>query len=286
MSLGRLIEINRYPVKSMMGESLETAMLSATGIPGDRAWTVRDEARGGICGAKRFATLMQCRARYIEEPPAGESALAEIELPTGERFRTDTADTGVRLSRFLDAPVTLWPLLPKEALDHYRRGAPVSGDLLEELRRIFVRTPEEPLPDLSAFPAELRQFESPPGTYFDAFPLLLLTRNALSELTRRAPGLQFDPRRFRPNLLIDAEGDTAFPERDWCGRRLRIGSAVMEVTLECPRCVMTTLPFAELPADRGIMRTLVRETDGKLGVYARPVTFGRIRCGDRIEWED
>lgn len=284
MRVGSLSALHRYPVKSMMGEPLIEASLTPTGIAGDRAWAVRDELRGGIRGAKHFAALMQCRARYLDTPPPpGGSAPAEIELPNGEVFATGSSAAAERLSRFLDSPVSLWPLLPRETLDHYRRGAPLQSDMLAELRRIFARTGDEPLPDLSALPAELRTYESPPGTYFDAFPLLLVTTQSLATLAGTAPGSAFDSRRFRPNLLIDAPSAQPFPERAWCGRRVRVGAALLEIKMECPRCVMTTLPFADLPRDPEIMRTLVREAGGNLGVYAVPIEAGAARIGDDVE---
>ena len=72
------------------------------------------------------------------------------------------------------------------------RMVPTHEDLESELRAIFGREAGEPLPDLSLFPPQLLEFESPPGTYFDAFPLLLLTSASLASMQERAPGSVFE----------------------------------------------------------------------------------------------
>jgi uncharacterized protein YcbX len=283
MQVGSVEELRRYPVKSMGGELLAEAELTAAGLPGDRAWAVRDEVRGGIRGAKKIPALMGLRARYVSPPSVGASNPAEITFPDGSALGTGDPEINDRLSKALDHPVTLWPLLPAEAIDHYRRGAPSHEDLGQELRAIFGRTPDEPLPDLSIFPPDLFEFESPPGTYFDAFPLLLLSESSLREMRQRAPGSRFDVRRFRPNLLVSATSSSApFPEQEWRGRRLQIGEAVVRVTIGCPRCVMVTHAFEDLPKDPAVMRALVRESGGNLGVYARVEANGRVRVGDPI----
>ncbi len=283
MRLGTVEQLRRYPVKSTAGEVLGEAMLGPKGVPGDRAWAVRDEVRGGIRGAKKIPALMRLRSRYPREPRPEASSPAEIELPDGSWILTGARDVNERLSEALGHKVSLWPLLPPDALDHYRRGAPAHEDVEAELREIFGRTADEPLPDLTVFPPELMEFESPPGTYFDAFPLLLLTTNALATMQQRAPGSIFDVRRFRPNLLIDVtDASDPFPELAWRGKRLAIGEAVVEVTVACPRCVMTTLGFEDLPHDPGVMRALVKETGGDLGVYASVVEPGVVRAGDGV----
>ena len=55
-------EIWRYPVKSMAGEKLDATEIGERGVAGDRAWAVKDEVRGGISGAKKFAGLMKLAA--------------------------------------------------------------------------------------------------------------------------------------------------------------------------------------------------------------------------------
>ena len=287
MQVGRIESIHRYPVKSMGGETLDEVDLGVGGIPGDRCWAVRDEKRGEISGAKKFPALMDCGSRLAEPALEGASPSVEITLPDGTRASAPSPDIGERLSSMLGHPVSLWPLQPADALDHYRRGPADGGDVETELRAVFARTPDEALPDLGVFPPELFQFASPPGTYFDAFPLLLLTSESLASLQSRAPESRFDARRFRPNFLVgDIDSGDPFPEVAWSGKTLALGEALVDVVMACPRCVMTTHGFADLAKDPSIMRALVREAGGNLGVYAKPRKTGRVRVGDEVRIED
>jgi len=281
MIVGRIAELWRHPVKSMEGERIQTAELGPQGIPGDRAWAVRDERRGGIRGAKKIANLMRCQARLPSEPKDGEVPPAEITLPDRSTISAADGDANERLSKALGTPVTLWPLLPATELDHYRRGKPDHEDVLTELRSIFGREPNEPLPNLGVFPPDLFQYESPPGTYFDAFPLLLLTDASLRHLAELAPDSKIDVRRFRPNLLIRSP-EAGFPEIAWEGKRIVVGNATLAVTVGCPRCVMITHGFADLPRDPALMRVVVRDADQKMGVYARVEKPGTVRVGDEL----
>jgi MOSC domain-containing protein len=284
--IGTLRELWRYPVKSMAGELLSGAELDAGGIPGDRAWAVRDEVRGGIRGAKKIPGLMRCAARYLEPPTRKSVGVPEILLPDGTRVRADAQDAGRRVSLAVETDVTLWPLRPASELEHYRRGRPDHADLGTELRAIFGRLPDEPLPDLGLFPPELLRYESPPGTYFDAFPLLVLTSASLARLAKAAPASRVDVRRFRPNLVIDTPAELeGYVESRWAGRRLRVGEVEIEATIACPRCVMVTHGFADLPHDTALLRSIVRDADQNLGLYARPVGAGRIAAGDDV-WLD
>lgn len=283
MSIGSISNIYRYPVKSMAGETLNSVVVGANGIPGDRAWAVRDEVAGGIRGGKKFPRLMEFSSRYADTPADKGSSPAVITLPSGENADTGDADINQILSEALEHKVSLWPLLSADMLDHYRRGAPEHEDMEQELRAMFAREPHEPLPDLSIFPPELVEFESPPGTYFDAFPILILSKASLASMQKARPDSVFSERRFRPNFLIDdTEPGVAFPEQQWEGQRLQIGSVVLKCEVTCPRCVMTTHGFAELPKDPSIMRSLVTENGGNLGLYASVETPGTISAGDQL----
>lgn len=71
-------------------------------------------------------------------------------------------------------------------------------------------------------------------------------------------------------------------EQSWLGRRLAIGEAELEVVVPCPRCVMITHPFDDLPRDPGLGRTVVREAAQNVGFYARVARPGRVRVGDAV----
>jgi uncharacterized protein YcbX len=280
MEIGQLW---RYPVKSMMGDTLESVELDELGIVGDRTWAVRDLERGGIRGAKKISRLMRLGARGIGD------GHVEITLPDGSTVRTTDADVHDRVSAALEHPVRLERLALADDLDHYRRGEPDSDDIVAELRGIFGREEDEPFPDFSIYPPEITEFESPPGTYYDAFPLMVMTEAALASLRRALPGSNVDVRRFRPSIVVDTGDDGArastpgHPEFDWVGRRATLGSATVEFGAPCPRCVMVTHQVGDaIPADRAVLRHIVRELDQNLGIYATIVTPGRVSVGDGL----
>jgi len=276
-------EIWRFPVKSMQGERLERCELGPRGVVGDRGWAVRDEAAGEIRGAKKLPKLLQATARYAAEPAGGSVPVAEITLPDGSRLASDAPDAGARLSAYLGRAVTLWPLRPPTDTEHYRRGAPDSPDVMEELRQIFGRLPDEPLPDLSIFPPEVMEFTSPLGTYFDAFPVHLLTTASMATLARHTPSSRLDSRRFRPNFVLEPVGGGELPELGWCGGPLRLGGAELKIEVPCARCVMTSVEQGDLPKDPAVLRAIVGELDQSIGVYATVIAPGRVAVGDRVE---
>ncbi len=273
----RIHQIWRYPVKSMIGETVEVAELDDLGVVGDRTWATRDLERGGIRGAKKIGQLMRFAATSIDD----QHVL--ITFPDGAQVRTSDPDVDDRLSEALRHRVRLEALRPADDTDHYRRGGPDHDDLERELRDIFGREADEPLPDFSVFPPEVVEYESPPGTYYDCYPLLIVTTSALAALDEALPDANVDVRRFRPSLVIDTGSEPGHPEFDWSGRRTRVGSAEIEFLVPCQRCVMVTRELdADTPTDHTILRHIVGELDQNVGVYARITRPGRISAGDPL----
>jgi hypothetical protein len=284
-------DIFRYPVKSMRGHALSNATLTKRGIPGDRCWALKDENRGGIKGGKRFPQLMSMTAAFASEPDEQTiSPTVAITLEDGQVISSSDPAINATLSAAVGAPVTLWPILPADQIEHYLRPPMDKNiDIEAYYREIFARTADEPLPDLSAFPEEVLKYESPPGTYFDAYPILLMSKASLEFLDQAAAAAgdqsKFDVRRFRPNIVVDFDSE-GFPENLLIGRWAQIGTAIIKFETPCPRCVMTTHGFDDLPKEPKIMRHLVKENNGNLGAYVSVETPGSFTQGDVLQLLD
>lgn len=275
-------QIWQYPVKSMVGGRVDEAEITTEAMVGDRTWAVRDQVRGGIRGAKQLGGLMRLRA---EHAPGGRGAVT-ITLPDGSTVSTEDSDVDARVSAAIDHEVVLGALRPPEDLAHYRRGEAYHDDLMDDLRATFGRGEDDPLPDLSGFPPVIFEYESPPGTYHDAYPLMLMTTSALRSLQEALPDSAIDVRRFRPSVVVDTGDALGHPERDWIGQRISIGEVVLDVASGCPRCVMVTREIDDdAPPDRAVLRHIVAELGQDLGVYATVATPGRIAIGDPVTLE-
>lgn len=281
--VGTVREIWRFPVKSMGGESLTAAQLTAGGLVGDRHWATRNDSAGEIQGAKKMPLLMQCVARYRGTVGADALPPVDITLPDGSATATDDPALGQKLSELLEHPISLWPVQPATNLAHYRRRPMAPPDMGAEMAEIFQRLPDEPMPDFSIFAPELSQYTSMPGDYFDAFPLHLLTTASLAAMAARNPGAQWDARRFRPNLVIDpGPGAQGFVELDWVGKTVVLGDVEIGCVAPAPRCGMTTRAQPGLTSDPSVLRTIVADAAQNLGVYGTVATGGVVRVGDVV----
>lgn len=77
----------RYPVKSLMGETLDRIRIDGRGLAGDRVWSVRDVDGkfGSGKSTRRFRRmngLLSLGARYDGDVPL-------VEFPDGRRHRGD-----------------------------------------------------------------------------------------------------------------------------------------------------------------------------------------------------
>jgi uncharacterized protein YcbX len=266
---GSVVALWRYPVKSMMGEELNSSEVADRGLLGNRQFAVVDRATGKVGGPRirgSGATFFDFRATYAEAPkPGGRISPVRITLPDGEVVSNDRADLEQILSRTFGRDI---------AFVEARAEGMTSG------------VAEEFWPDMAGLEHRdtVTDFEMPAGTFFDIAVVHLLTTSTINRLRELYPRGRFEARRFRPNVVVSTGSeDAGFVENDWIGCTVLIGDTVrLAITEPCPRCVMITLPQGDLPKDSGILRTAAQHNAVNVGIYASVVNGGTIRRGDPV----
>jgi uncharacterized protein YcbX len=287
--VGTVRALWRFPVKSMLGEQLDGADLSEGGIVGDRAYALRDRETGKVASAKHsklWPDLLGCRAAFVEPPrPGNELPSVRIELADGNSVRSDAADVDAVLSRFFGRDVELARAAQNgytidqyhPDLENYDPDGHRDEVVEAQLGAAFFN--ERGLP--SAVPE---------NSFFDLYPLSVLTTSTLDQLGELEPQSRFDVRRFRMNVIVDTPA-SGFVENEWLGRSLAIGDHVqVGVSLPDPRCCMPGLAQEDLPRDPQVLKALARhnriDVAGALypcaGVYAVAEATGTIRKDDRV----
>lgn len=119
-------------------------------------------------------------------------------------------------------------------------------------------------------------------SHFDEGPLHLVTTSAI-RFVERAHGRAVDPRRLRPNLVLETAVHDGMVEEAWVGRRVAVGAdLVIEVRAPMPRCVMLTMPQRGLGRDAGLLDAVTRLNDMNLGVVADVLVPGVATVGDTV----
>lgn len=232
----RVAQLWRYPVKSMQGESVDSLDLDGERVPGDREWGVRDSVTGSVLTARTAGALLHAYGRLD-----GDTVC--IELPDGRQLRETDDQADLILSSYVGHPVHL---------------AHAESD------------------EQTAFAMPDVRWRSMPGSFNDGHPVHIVTTASLRAAGALHPDGAWDARRFRPNIVIDADGDD-FVEDGWAS--IHIGDVVLEVSKRTTRCPMTSRSQPGLDDDLAVLQTLTRNREAKLGVYARVSMPGRIHAG-------
>ena len=199
-----------------------------------------------------------------------------LTLPSGTRIAVNDPAVGDVLSAWLGRPVRL-------------RSTDEPG-ATDGLAYEMTFDPPDDEAEVFAIPV-------PAGTFLDLAPIHLLTTATLRGCAVARPDLDWDVRRFRPNVVVAVDADP-FVEDSWAGRELRLGEVVLRITQPTVRCAMP-LRAQPAPSDEPTGATLARQPElhdalvelnstfpNHLGVYAEVVTPGTVRVGDPVHLSD
>jgi uncharacterized protein YcbX len=234
-----------------LGERLVSTRLVADGVEGDRRWGIQDQSDGRILTARREPRLLHTSSRLAAPN------LPVIALPDGQELAGTGSTTDAALSAWLGKPVTL-----VDASDSDAARAEYFADPTDDASRAI-------------------EWTMPKGRFVDAFPVLVMTTAGLRHGAVAYPAGTWDVRRFRPNLLIQLDGD-GWLEDAWADRRLSIGSAQLIPRRRCIRCTMVSRAQPGLDRDVNIYKTLHRTHGGEAGMWTEISRPGAVSQGDAV----
>jgi uncharacterized protein YcbX len=197
--------------------------------------------------------------------------LAVVDLVTGRAL------TGRREPRLLQLSASVVDGRVRLATPE---GRPLAAD--EDLsawlgRPVHLASPPGERPDYD-YPLDNEDESGPWSTWRGAAGVWHDSARTRVSLISTASLRDWPTRRFRPNLVVDGAG-----EDDLVGRRIAIGTVVLDVAKRIDRCVMVTRPQpGGIERDLTVLRTVVRDHDGFLGVGAVVATPGQLRAGDKV----
>jgi hypothetical protein len=242
----RLAQISRHPIKSHGRERLSRVMLTKDrALPWDRHWAVAHEAARLVPGWNPCANF----ARGAKAP-----GLMSISA------KLDEARGQITLSA---------PGKPDLSF------APDDADDLPG----FLNWVRDLNPVDRAQPARI--VTGGVGMTDTDYPSVSILNLGSNAALGAEMGVSLAPERWRANLWL--EGLAAWSERDWVGRQIRIGEAMLEVTEHIVRCRATMANPATGLIDADTLAAL-NEGHGhqEMGLYARVISGGSITVGDPV----
>jgi uncharacterized protein len=269
---GTVVSMWRYPVKSMLGEEINSSYVTERGLIGDRTYALIDQETGKVASAKnprKWGKLFDFRATFIDAPQVVENIPpVRITFPDGTQiFSSDQEYIDHTLSKVLSREVRLMRTTSLDKPSYEEYWPDIEGLAQRE------KVTDEAMPS---------------QTFFDIAVIHLLTTSTINRLRELYPEGRFEVRRFRPNIVVESASseEKNFVENLWVGKKLKIGEdIVLKVTAPCTRCVMTTLPQGDLPKDLGILRTTAKYNHVNAGVYASVHEGGTIHRGEPVRLE-
>lgn len=270
MSIGQQMHVeslHRYPVKSMLGETVAVLDVGHGGAEGDRRLALIDEETGRVASAKQarlWRRLLACSARIDDD------GHVRVRLPDGIEMTPEDGAFEQSLSTLLGRAVRL--------ATQRAPGASVErADPEQVLDQGLDAEVDAPLLDLAE--------ATPGGSFVDLAPLHVITSATLAHIGIEA-------QRYRPNMVIATPpGHPPYSENDWEGGTFTVGPVRLKGMGPTPRCVIPTLEHGTLDRAAHALRTPAAENLvesfglGRLpcaGVYFEVITEGRIGVGDRF----
>lgn len=284
--VGQIKSIWRYPVKSMVGDTIPRGAFSKDGLIGDRLWTLWDESSQELVGGKQFKNIMQLSATYLNPENITNDPSVRVFFPDGNSVNSDDPDLNDLISAFVGHPL----LLKQKSSDKKFFLSNTKNSGMKKVRQQLGMPADDSMKNIAIFPLVtsliLQKYASYPGVLHDVYPIHFLTQNTLDWLSRNHQKGSFDARRFRPNFFIDTANSLGdYPERNWQEGYLEIGEVVIKVGVPTIRCSMPAQKQIDLEQDFEVAKALQITAKQFVGSYGKIIETGSISQGDEVVYK-
>lgn len=229
----KISEIWIYPVKSLGGIRLNSAIVEEKGLQYDRRWMVVDE--NGV---------------FITQRTDSKMALIDVALDTDALVLTSRMDNSQIKVPF--HPISARQINVKIFQSHTtgitvddRVDLWLSEQLGKNLQLVFM--PE--WVERKADPQYAKNNEN--VSFADGYPYLIISQASLDQLNDKLEA-PLTMRRFRPNFIFT--GSAPHEEDQW--KEVRVGQVKFEIVKPCSRCVLTTVDPETGSAGKEPLKTL------------------------------
>lgn len=286
-----IFAINIYPIKSLAGIGVDSAVVEERGLQFDRRWMLTD-MQNTFMTQREFPKMATIRVQIADEKIiVSNEKLGEMSIPV----KPETGDV---------RNVTIWLSTCPAEVYNEQINSWFSKVLETECQLVYM--PDDTRRNVNPLFNENDDVVS----FADGYPLMVLSEASVANLNARIadseehagrlPAVRPLPmNRFRPNLVVS--GAEAFAEDNW--KTIRIGDAVFRSTKPSERCVITTVdqakgevagkePLKTLASYR-MAKNVIPERFESLGIPANAVLFGQnlipesvgatIHVSDKVE---
>jgi len=258
-----LSEINIYPIKSLAGISLQSAIVEERGLKYDRRWVLVDDTN-----------------TFFTQRDFPEMALIKVAVESeGLRLSHKTKNVESLVVPFdfnfsKKNKVVIWN--DNIEGEFYNKQI---DDWFSEI--IGIKCHLVKMPESTERVVDEKYAKDKIVSFADGYPFLIIGQSSLDELNSRIE-IPLPMNRFRPNFVF--KGGKPFEEDHW--KRFNIGNVKFEAVKPCARCVITTTDqeTAELAKEPLLTLSKFRKVGNEVmfGMNVICHSNGQIKLGDEI----
>jgi hypothetical protein len=241
-----------YPIKSLGGIAVDSALIEEKGLQYDRRWMVVD-AQNQFMTQRKFAKMALLKV-LIEE---NKLRVTAPDMPSL------TIPVIPQTSEIL--PVTVWDDTSQSIVVSKEANEWFSTALKQKCKLVYM--PDTTLRKVDEQYAKNEEIVS----FADGYPFLLIGEASLADLNSHL-AQPIPMNRFRPNLVVNTT--EPFVEDTW--KSILIGESVFHVVKPCARCILTTIDQQTGKAGKEPLKTL-----SSYRAFNNKVLFGQNLLGEK-----